>query len=48
MTNQDHQLSLIDIIRAEEFTDKEFLDCFSETLRERDVIEKLKVMVHIY
>jgi len=42
MTNQDTQLSLIDIIRAEEFTEEEFLECFSETPRERDIIEKLK------
>jgi len=42
MTNQDSQISLIDLIRAEEFTEEEFLQCFSETPRERDIIEKLK------
>ncbi len=39
MTNQESQL---DIIRAEEFTKEEFLECFSETSRERDIIEKIK------
>ena len=42
MTKQDYQPSLIDLIRAEEFTEEEFLQCFSETPRERDIIEKLK------
>jgi DNA polymerase III delta prime subunit len=40
--NQENQASLIDLIRAEEFTEEEFIKCFSETRRERDVIEKLK------
>lgn len=35
--------SLIDLARAEDFTDDEqFLNCFTETSRERDIIEKLK------
>jgi DNA polymerase III delta prime subunit len=42
MTNQDNQATLIDIIRAEEFTEEQFKECFAETPRERDIIEKLK------
>ena len=34
--------SLIDLARAEDFTDEQFLDCFAETERERDLIERLK------
>jgi hypothetical protein len=33
---------LIDLARAEDFTDEWFLRCFAETSRERDIIEKLK------
>jgi len=34
--------NLIDLARAEDFTDAQFLSCFSETVRERDFIERLK------
>jgi hypothetical protein len=34
--------SLIDLARAEDFTDEQFLACFAETERERDFIERLK------
>jgi hypothetical protein len=34
--------SLIDLARAEDFTDEQFLDCFAEMQRERDLIERLK------
>lgn len=34
--------SLIDLARAEDFTDEQFLACFAETERERDLIERLK------
>lgn len=34
--------SLIDLARAEDFTDEQFLVCFAETERERDLIERLK------
>ncbi len=33
---------LIDLARAEDFTDEQFIRCFTETSRERDIIEKLK------
>lgn len=36
------EVLLIDLARAEDFTDEEFLDCFAETSRERDIIDKLK------
>jgi len=42
MNTIDTTDSLIDLARAEDLTDDEFLTCFAETLRERDIIEKLK------
>lgn len=34
--------NFIDLARAEDFNDEEFLECYAETQRERDIIEKLK------
>lgn len=33
---------LIELARAEDFTDEDFINCFTETDRERDIITKLK------
>ena len=40
--NAEHDDNLIDLARAEDFTDEQFLNCFAETIRERDFINKLK------
>lgn len=34
--------SLIDLARAEDFSDDQFVSCYTETERERDLVEKLK------
>lgn len=38
----EEKQDLIDLARAEDFTDEDFIDCFTETDRERDIINKLK------
>lgn len=40
--NQQTEDNLIDLARAEDFTNEQLLNCFSETIRERDIIEKIK------
>ncbi|WP_419788310.1 hypothetical protein [Pseudodesulfovibrio sp.] len=43
MSNARHyDESLIDLARAEDFTDDKFLECFSETKRERELIDRIK------
>lgn len=34
--------NLIDLARAEDFSDEQFLKCYTETERERDIVTKLK------
>lgn len=34
--------NLIELVRAEDFTEDQFIECFSETVKERDIINRLK------